>query len=252
MLVLVRTPTTPIDEPLEIEIDESTTASLVIAMVASITGQPPGRIDLLVPGSNEILSPDTVISSLDLGRIEAFQAVFSRNSDAYIDGFVNSSEQRRILEQIRRDRIEDNLRYAHEHAPESLLEYSLLFVDLKINNHDIRVIVDTGAQISLLPMSAVQQCDVHYLVDRRCQTTTVGIGVQRSIGRIHSLQLNIGGCVFTNPFVVVEGPLQTPLLGVDWLMKNRALIDLTSGTGYLVLQGGSVRVPFAADSSRTR
>jgi hypothetical protein len=247
MLIFVRTPNTPIDEPLELEVDETSTISLVTAMVCSLTGHPDGLIDILVPGSNEVLDPDTVVSTLDLGRIDALQAVFSRNNHSMIRGFVDASEQRRILAQIQRERINDNFRYAQEHAPESLVYYSLLFLDLQINNHSIRVIVDTGAQISLLPISFAQKCQVHYLIDERCQTTTIGIGVQKSIGRIHSLPLNIGGCVFTNPFVVVDGPLQAPLLGVDWLLKNRAVIDLSTGTGFLVLQGGAVKVPFVTE-----
>jgi predicted aspartyl protease len=247
MIIFVRTPETPLDSPLEIEIDESSTVSFVIAVISSLTTSRPESIDLLLPNTNEVLDHETLISSLDLGKIDVFQAIFSRNSSASLSNYVNSADQRRILDQIQRERIEENLRYAEDHAPESLVSYSLLFLDLTINNRPIRVIVDTGAQISLLPMSCVQQCNVHYLIDRRCQTTAIGVGVQRSIGRIHALALNVGGCMFTNPFVVVDGPLQTPLLGVDWLMKNRAVIDLGNGNGYLILQGGAVKVPFVSD-----
>jgi hypothetical protein len=250
MFILVQTPSTPIDSPFEIEIDENTTVSFVIAMISSLTNPSPKSVDLLLPNTHELLDHATVISSLDLGKIDVFQAVFSQNSGPSLSDFVDSAEQRRILEQIHRERIEENLRYAHEHTPESLILYSLLLLDLTINNHPIRVIVDTGAQISLLPMSSVQQCEVHYLVDRRCKIMTIGVGVQRSVGKIHALPLNVGGSVFTNPFVVVEGPLEMPLLGVDWLMKNRAVIDLTSGKGCLVLQGGAVKVPFAVEEER--
>lgn len=246
MLIFVRTPDTAPDEPLEIEIDDTSTTSFIINIVASLTSRDPNLIDVLVPGTNQIMNPDTVIATLDLGKIDVFQVVFRRNNDAFLGELFDSAEQRRILAEIQRQRIDDNLRYAQEHAPESLIDYSLLFLDLKLNGHDLRVIVDTGAQISLLPMACAQRCDVSYLIDRRYQTITVGIGMQRSIGRIHSLQLIVGGAVFTNPFIVVDGPLETPLLGVDWLMKNRAVIDLSAGTGFLVLQGGAIRVPFIA------
>jgi predicted aspartyl protease len=251
MIILVETPNTTPDAPLEIEIDESRTVGFVIAVISSLTSPPPKSVDLLLPGTHEFLDHDTVISSFDLGKIDVFQAVFSRNNAPLLSDFVDYAEQRRILEHIQRECIEENRQYAHDHAPESLVDYSVLLLDLTINNHTVRVIVDTGAQMSLLPMSCVQQCNVHYLIDRRCRMTVEGVGTQQSIGKIHALAVNVAGCVFTNPFVVIDEPLQTPLLGVDWLMKNRAIIDLSSGNGCLGLQGGAVRVPFVVEDDQT-
>jgi DNA damage-inducible protein 1 len=248
MIIFVRTPETGPDDPLEVEIDEATDTGLLVDMVASLTGRDPALIDILVPGTNQIMNADTVVASLDLGKVDAFEAVFRRNNESFISELYDSAEQRRILAQIQRQRIEDNMRYAAEHAPESLVRYSLLLLDLTLNGHDLRVIVDTGAQTSLLPAACAQRCDVAYLIDRRCQALAIGIGTQRSIGRIHSLQLTVGGVAFTNPFAVVDGPLRMPLLGIDWLRKNRAVVDLSAGPGCLVLQGGAVRVAFGTES----
>lgn len=228
MIILVKTTDNPEEDPMEIEIDEASTASYVIAMVSSITGHPPELITLTV-GDREI-PLDTVISTLDLGRILYFKANLSRNRDAVIDQMFDPAEQARIMEQIRRQRVEDNLQYAYQNNPEGFVPYSLLFIECRINNKSVRAMIDTGAQISILPLEIAKECEVDYLIDTRWQTTTIGVGVQKSVGRIHALQVQVEGTVWANPFVVLEGTLNHCILGVDWLTKNRGVIRLAEQT----------------------
>jgi hypothetical protein len=95
----------------------------------------------------------------------------------------------------------------------------------------------------LLPFACTQECTVEYLIDREGPPMMVGIGSEQSIGIIHSLPLLVGGVMFTNPFVVSNAEIAMPVLGADWLVKNRAIIDLSTDPGYLVLQHGVAKVP---------
>ena len=158
-----------------------------------------------------------------------------------IDHMFDAGEQQRILEQIRQQRIEENLQYAYQNNPEGFVPYSLLFIECKINNKPVKAMIDTGAQVSILPFSIAKDCEVDYLIDRRWQTVTVGVGVQRSVGRIHALQVQVQNRVWANPFVVLDkGPLDHCILGVDWLTKNQAVIRLADRT----LTVGDVVTPF--------
>ena len=239
MIIFVKTSDKPDDDPLEVEIDETSTIDEVIAIVSSITGHPPELISITL--DDRELDRETVVSSLPLGEILWFKANLSTNRDTVIDHMFDAGEQQRILEQIRQQRIEENLQYAYQNNPEGFVPYSLLFIECKINNKPVKAMIDTGAQVSILPFSIAKDCEVDYLIDRRWQTVTVGVGVQRSVGRIHALQVQVQGRVWANPFVVLDkGPLDHCILGVDWLTKNQAVIRLAERT----LTVGDVVAPF--------
>lgn len=238
LTILVKVSNSKDDDPIELEIEQSSTADLIVAMVSSLTNHPPELITITVEG--RILAPDQVISELDLGSILFFEANLASRDDQFVSEMFDRGQQERIMEQIQQKRIDDNLRYAYENNPEAFIPFSLLFIDCKINNKHVRAMIDTGAQMSILPMDLAKECQVDYLIDRRYQTTTVGVGVQKSVGRIHALQVEVSGTVWANPFTVLEGPLQYCILGVDWLTKNRALVNLVERC--LII--GDVIVPF--------
>ncbi|KAH0791424.1 aspartic peptidase [Histomonas meleagridis] len=228
------------EEPLEIEIEEDATISLLIAMVSSVTNHPPEKITITV--DDKIIPPETQISSLNLGKILYFTATLENpdSSDQFLESMFNADEQRRIMQQIQQQRIHDNYEYAIQNNPEHFVSYSLLFISCKINNEPVRALIDTGAQVSILPLTIAQQCHVDYLIDRRFQSVCIGVGAQTTIGRIHSLQVQVDDWVWTNPFTVMEGPLDHCILGVDWMTKNQAVIDLKNHC--LVM--GEKRIPF--------
>lgn len=226
------------EDPLELEIDDTTTVDVAIAMISSVTDHSPDRITLTVDG--RILDRSTVISTLDLGRILFFRAHLALNDDSFVDEMFDARDQGRILEEIRQRRINENLEYAYEHNPEGFISYSLLYIPCRINNHEVIAMLDTGAQTSILPMEVARRCEVDYLIDTRVRITAVGVGVQQSVGKVHALQVNVGGTVWANPFVVLDGPIDECILGVDWLTKNRATIDLQTRR----LDVGGHSIPF--------
>ena len=216
------------DEPFELEIEEDCTVELMAAMVGSLRNIPPDEITILL--NDKVLDPDTVISKLDLGSILYFTAIAEKDNDKFISDMFDVRQQEQIMQQIHQKQIDDNLAYAYEHNPEGFVPYSLLFITCEINNIPIKAMIDTGAQISVLPLAIAQQCHVDYLIDRRVRTVTMGVGAQSSVGKIHALAVQVGGTVWSNPFTVLEGPLNHCILGVDWLTKNRATISLEKMT----------------------
>ena len=125
------------EEPIEIEVEDGGTIGLLAAMVSSIVNHPPEKITITV--DDKILSPDTVISTLDLGKILYFTAILeneadTNSSDKILESMFDSREQEQILQQIQQQRIQDNYEYAFQNSPEDFISYSLLFIDCKINN----------------------------------------------------------------------------------------------------------------------
>jgi DNA damage-inducible protein 1 len=238
MIIRVRITNRPRDKPLEIEIDETSSVEFVVVMIASMIGFPAENITLSVHG--RVLNPDVRICDLDLRKIVCFQADLASNADSALPRLYEPRAQARIMSQIQRERVEENFQYAYEHNPEDFVPCSLLFITCKINNHPQIALIDTGAQTSILPKAVAVNCEVAYLIDRRWRAVAVGVGSQRSEGRIHALQVQVGKKVWANPFIVLDGPITTCLLGLDWLKKNRAVVDL--GRNCLVI--GDITAPF--------
>lgn len=238
IVILVKVSTAKDDDPIELEIEESSTIEFVVAMVSSLTNHPPELITITV--DDQILPLDQVVSELDLGSILYFEANLASGEDRFVSEMFDRGQQERILEQIRQKRIEENFQYAYENNPEAFVSFPLLFIECKINNVRVKAMIDTGAQISILPIDIAKQCQVDYLIDRRYRSTTIGVGAQQSIGRIHALQVQVQGTVWANPFTVLDGTLQHCILGVDWLTKNRAVVNLAGRC--LIID--NVNVPF--------
>ena len=225
-------------DPFEVEIDEDSTIGYLIAMVSSAREIPPENITITL--DSKILDPDTVITSLDLGSILYFTAVVAQDNDRFMSSMFDVQQQERIMRQIHQEQIEDNLRYAYEHNPEAFIPFSLLYIKCKINNVEITAMIDTGAQISILPLAIAQKCHVDYLIDKRYRSVTLGVGAQTTHGRIHALSVMVGGTVWTNPFSVLDNNMTYCILGVDWLTKNRAIVSLEKMC--LIING--ISVPF--------
>ena len=225
---------------LEIEIDETSDIEFVIGMVSSLKNWPPHLISITV--DEKELSHNTVVSSLDLGTILTFHANLLSNNEEYLNEMFDVKQQQAIEDQIRKKNVQHNLEYAYENNPESFISYNLLFIDCKINNVEVKAMLDTGAQISIIPIELARTCHVDYLIDERFNSTAVGVGVQKIIGKIHALTVVTGDIAFTNSFSILAGPLNNIILGVDWLTKNRALIDLQKRC--LTLNG--IDIPFVS------
>jgi hypothetical protein len=111
-----------------------------------------------------------------------------------------------------------------------------------VHGKTLRMIVDTGASVSLLYMNQVQLCSVSYLINEHERIVLSGIAdtASPSLGVIHALEVDVGGVSTRGTFVVLAGAQVNGILGIDWLTQNRAMIDVAGDA----MQIGGKRVPF--------
>ena len=75
-----------------------------------------------------------------------------------------------------------------------------------------------------------------YLCDKRFAGMAVGVGTSRILGRIHLVDLKIGGSVFKCSLTVLEDNSVDFLFGLDNIKRHQCCIDAVNNQ--LILRNG--------------
>jgi predicted aspartyl protease len=104
-----------------------------------------------------------------------------------------------------------------------------LHLPVEINKCIVEGLVDTGASMSMLAAAVVRELGMMHLVTGNESYKTLSGMVTRALGRIDELQVRIGGIQCTMTFMVVNTDGYDVLLGLDFLMKIGAVLDVERG-----------------------
>ena len=122
-------------------------------------------------------------------------------------------------------KIQRNLEKAIEEIPESLTQVNMLYIPAIINGVHLELFVDTGAQVSIMPLESAFNLGLEEILDYKSQGMVSGVGKQEIIGKIHFVELQLSdffvGCSFT---VIAEQ--KDIILGLDMMIAHNMKIDL--------------------------
>jgi predicted aspartyl protease len=105
----------------------------------------------------------------------------------------------------------------------------MLHLPVEINRYVIEGPVDTGASMSVMAATVVREMGMMHLVaGSETYKTALGI-VTQALGRIDEVSVGVGGVQCTMTIMVVDTDSYDVLLGLDFLMKIGAIVDVERG-----------------------
>jgi DNA damage-inducible protein 1 len=113
----------------------------------------------------------------------------------------------------------------------------MCLVPCTIGNITVEMLVDTGAQSSVISSPLVRQLDLSDRLDRRYRGVAAGVGRANISGQVRNVACAFGdGHVeFLMEFMVLDISEHLMIMGLDQLRKYKCLIDV--GNGKLIFGG---------------
>jgi hypothetical protein len=135
--------------------------------------------------------------------------------------------------------IDKNLDDALEKIPELFSYVRMIYVKATINNVDVKMLVDSGAQKSIMPKKMSILCNIEHLIDTKCQGEVAGVGsIQSIVGKIHMIDMQLPvnsndeqkveiSCGFTvlDTGITLENEDIGIIFGLDMLVSYGAQLD---------------------------
>jgi predicted aspartyl protease len=97
---------------------------------------------------------------------------------------------------------------------------------VEINNYIVEGLVDTGASMSIMAAVIVRELGMMHLVTGSETYKTASGVITQALGRIDEVPVKVGGVQCSMTFMVVDTDSYDVLLGLDFLIKIGAIVDV--------------------------
>jgi hypothetical protein len=115
--------------------------------------------------------------------------------------------------------------------------YNTCGITCTVNGAQTKMIVDTGASMSILSASFVLATDLYQRIDYgnkwQLPFATAGGAFTWSLGILHEVPIVVGTTETKQRFVILDSGCENGLLGIDWLLANSAVIDVLNDCMYV-------------------
>ncbi len=149
----------------------------------------------------------------------------------YFEGLVKLARRRKDEETGRNQIVTvNNTLVIRRISMNKTYQGKTMHLPMEVNNGMIEGLVDIGASMSIMVASIVQELEImHLVLGHETYKTTFGT-VTTALGRLNDIHVHVGNVVYSMVFLVVDIDTYDLLLGLDFLMKIGAVVDVEKGT----------------------
>jgi len=123
------------------------------------------------------------------------------------------------------DPVYQNLMKAYEEIPHTLIKSDSIFLKGFINGTDIQFLLDTGAEMSVLPLNIVEACGLMHILNKEYSGVMKGVGSDKILGKLHYVEVVLDCGVYPCAFTVCSNNDVPPILGIDMMYNLGIGID---------------------------
>eukprot|EP00804_Cyclotella_cryptica_P016474 CCRYP_004690-RA/>CCRYP_004690-RA protein AED:0.09 eAED:0.09 QI:207/-1/1/1/-1/1/1/0/415 len=109
-----------------------------------------------------------------------------------------------FAEKIRKENVQRQYEQMMEGYPEAMGRVLMLYINCTVKEKPLQVFVDSGAQSTIMSSACAERLGLLHLVDDRFEGTAVGVGTGKILGKIHMVDLTIGGYDFPCSITVMD------------------------------------------------
>ena len=125
-------------------------------------------------------------------------------------------------------------------TPQSYREAKMLYIKAKINGRDVAMLIDTGAERSIISSSAMRSLGLSRRLNTSTQGTARGVGEAAILGTTENVEIIIKGLDVLMDFYVLDANQMMIIFGLDMLKRLGCIIDLPQNR---MLVGGPDGIP---------
>ena len=121
--------------------------------------------------------------------------------------------------------VEENLEKAYNEIPHTFIRTEAIYLKGHINGHEINFLLDTGAEMSVIPANIIQACGLENILDTNFSGVMKGVGEAKTLGRIHYVEVVLECGVYPCSFSVCSNNDLPAILGIDMMYNLGISID---------------------------
>ena len=122
-------------------------------------------------------------------------------------------------------KICENLEKAYNEIPHTFIRTEAIFLKGHINGHEIDFLLDTGAEMSIIPVNIIQACGLENILDTHYSGIMKGVGEDKMLGKIHYVEVILECGLYPCSFSVCSNNDLPPILGIDMMYNLGISID---------------------------
>ena len=121
---------------------------------------------------------------------------------------------------------------AYNTIPEMIVETNMIYLYGHINDHPVKILLDTGAALCVIFESSIKRLNLLSMIDPKEKLDLIGIGKESSLGRIWYTELKLENNIYPISLIVTPNTHQNfdMILGINFLQLYGAQIDFKKRT----------------------